>query len=82
MPRPDRRASRASRASRAAAAALGAAGLIALAAAPAAFADDAEPELVVGGIEPVDRLRPGSTFDVPVTVANKGTATAAKVWVT
>ncbi|WP_234534687.1 hypothetical protein [Streptomyces shenzhenensis] len=82
MLRPDRRASRTSRASRAAAAALGAAGLIALAAAPAAFADDAEPELVVGGIKPVDGLKPGSTFDVPVTVANKGTATAAKVWVT
>lgn len=57
MPRPDRRASRAWRASRAAAAVLGAAGLIALAAAPAAFADDAEPALVVGGIKPVDELR-------------------------
>lgn len=82
MPRPDRRAFRASRASRAAVAALGAAGLIALAAAPAAFADDAEPDVVVGGVEPVDGLKPGGTFDVPVTVANKGTATAAKVWVT
>ncbi|MBK3640542.1 DUF11 domain-containing protein [Streptomyces sp. MBT33] len=82
MPRPDRRAVRASRASRAAVAALGAAGLIALAAAPAAFADDAEPDVVVGGVEPVDGLKPGGTFDVPVTLANKGTATAAKVWVT
>jgi LPXTG-motif cell wall-anchored protein len=82
MPRPDRRASRASRASRAAVAALGAAGLIALAAAPAAFADDAEPDLVVGGVKPVSGLKPGSTFDVPVTVANKGTATAGKAWVT
>lgn len=70
------------RASRAAVAALGAAGLIALAAAPAAFADEAAPELVVGGIEPIDGVQPGSTFDLPVTVANKGTEAAEKVWVT
>jgi hypothetical protein len=70
------------RASRAAVAALGAAGLIALAAAPAAFADETAPELVIGGIEPIDGVKPGSTFDVPVTVANKGTRAAEKVWVT
>ncbi|MGW3632172.1 hypothetical protein ACWD7F_18750 [Streptomyces sp. NPDC005122] len=69
------------RASRAAVAALGAAGLIALAAAPAAFADEAAPDLVVGGFEPVDGIKPGSIFDVPVTVANKGTGAAEKVWV-
>ncbi|MFF4273242.1 hypothetical protein [Streptomyces sp. NPDC001536] len=69
------------RASRAAVAALGAAGLIALAAAPAAFAEEAEPDLVVGGIGPIDGLKPGDTFDVSVTVANKG-ARAEKVWVT
>ncbi|MGW1621516.1 hypothetical protein [Streptomyces sp. NPDC002172] len=69
------------RASRAAVAALGAAGLIALAAAPAAFADGTAPELVVGGIEPIDGVKPGSTFDLPVTVANKGTGAAENVWV-
>ncbi|MES5823297.1 hypothetical protein [Streptomyces sp. RG80] len=66
---------------RAAAAVLGAAGLIALAAAPAAFGEEPGPELVVGGIKPVDGLKPGSGFDVPVTVANKGVGTAEKVWV-
>ncbi|MBO4256809.1 hypothetical protein GRC12_23415 [Streptomyces griseorubiginosus] len=70
------------RASRASLAALGAAGLVALAAAPAAFADETGPSLVVGGIKPIDGMKPGSTFDVPVTVANKGTTTADKVWVT
>ncbi|MFE6941041.1 hypothetical protein [Streptomyces chartreusis] len=70
------------RSSRTAVAALGAAGLIALATAPAAFADETAPELVVGGIEPIDGVRPGTTFELPVTVANKGTGTAEKVWVT
>ncbi|GGN32951.1 DUF11 domain-containing protein [Streptomyces fuscichromogenes] len=69
------------RACRAAVAAFGAVGLIALAAAPAAFADETAPELVVGGVEPIDGVKPGSTFDVPVTVANKGTGAAEKVWV-
>ncbi|MFD5859634.1 hypothetical protein [Streptomyces chartreusis] len=70
------------RASRTAVAALGAAGLIALGAAPAAFADETAPDLVVGGIEPIDGVQPGSTFELPVTVANKGTGAAEKVWVT
>ncbi|MFD8425930.1 hypothetical protein [Streptomyces sp. NPDC059668] len=70
------------RASRAAVAALGAAGLIALAAAPAAFADDTAPELTVGGVKPISGVKPGSTFDVSATVANKGTGAAEKVWVT
>lgn len=70
------------RASRAAVGALGAAGLIALAAAPAASADEAAPALVMGGIQPIDGVHPGSTFDLPVTVANKGTEAAEKVWVT
>jgi len=69
------------RASRAAFAALGAAGLIALAAAPAAFGDEAELELVVGGVKPIDGLKPGSTFDVPVTVADKSIGAADKVTV-
>ncbi|MFF8612134.1 hypothetical protein [Streptomyces sp. NPDC015350] len=69
------------RASRAAAAALGVAGLIALATAPAAFGDETAPELVVGGVEPVKGLKPGSSFDLSATVANKGTGAAEKVWV-
>ncbi|MDH6220287.1 hypothetical protein [Streptomyces pseudovenezuelae] len=69
------------RASRAVVATLGAVGLIALATAPAAFADETASELVVGGVAPIDGVKPGSTFDVPVTVANKGTGAAEKVWV-
>ncbi|MFJ2376340.1 hypothetical protein ACIOZL_26650 [Streptomyces sp. NPDC087769] len=69
------------RASRAVAATLSAAGLIALAAAPAAFGDETAPELVIGGIEPVNGVKPGSSFDLSATVANKGTRAAEKVWV-
>lgn len=70
------------RASRGAVAAFGAAGLIVLAAAPAAFGDETAPALVIGGIEAINGLKPGSSFDLPVTVANKGTRAAEKVWVT
>uniref|UniRef100_A0AAU3HPA1 Gram-positive cocci surface proteins LPxTG domain-containing protein n=1 Tax=Streptomyces sp. NBC_01393 TaxID=2903851 RepID=A0AAU3HPA1_9ACTN len=69
------------RASRAAVAAFGAAGLIALVTAPAAFADVTAPGLVIGGVEPIKGVKPGSTFDLPVTVANKDTEAAEKVWV-
>ncbi|MFJ5726034.1 hypothetical protein [Streptomyces sp. NPDC093149] len=69
------------RASRAVAVTLSAAGLIALAAAPAAFGDETAPELVIGGIEPVNGVKPGSSFDLSATVANKGTKAAEKVWV-
>ncbi|KUL67778.1 MULTISPECIES: hypothetical protein [unclassified Streptomyces] len=69
------------RASGAVVAALGAAGLIVLSVAPAALGDEAVPDLVLGGVEPVHGLRPGSTFDVPATVTNKGTVTAGKAWV-
>lgn len=69
------------RACRAVAATLGAAGLIVLAAAPAAFGDETAPELVVGGIEPVSGVKPGSSFDLSATVANKGTRAAESVWV-
>ncbi|MEK8144764.1 hypothetical protein NKH18_33390 [Streptomyces sp. M10(2022)] len=67
--------------SRNAVAALSAAGLIALGAAPAAFADEAASDLVIGNIAPIDGLKPGSSFDLPVTVANKGTTAADKVWI-
>ncbi|WP_371096950.1 hypothetical protein [Streptomyces sanglieri] len=69
------------RASRAVAATLSAAGLIALAAVPAAFGDETAPELVIGGIEPVNGVKPGSSFDLSATVANKGTRAAEKLWV-
>ncbi|MER5553151.1 LPXTG cell wall anchor domain-containing protein [Streptomyces sp. NPDC002793] len=68
------------RTSRTAVAALGAAGLLALGATPAA-ADEAAAELVVGDIAPIDGVQPGSSFDQPVTVANKGTKAADKAWV-
>ncbi|KKD01939.1 hypothetical protein TN53_43305, partial [Streptomyces sp. WM6386] len=55
--------------------------MLTLGAAPAAYADEPAPELVVGGVEAIDGVKPGSSFDLPVTVANKGTATAEKVWV-
>lgn len=70
------------RAFRAAAASLGAAGLIALAGAPAAFGDETDGELLVGGLEPVGGVNPGSTFDLPVVVANKTTVPVDKVWIT
>ncbi|MFD3919259.1 hypothetical protein [Streptomyces sp. NPDC058595] len=83
MPTPPRvrRTSRNSRAAVTAVAALSGAGLIALGTVPAAFADEPEPVLVVGDIAPVDGVKPGSGFDQPVTVANKGTKAADKVWV-
>ncbi|TXL85862.1 LAETG motif-containing sortase-dependent surface protein [Streptomyces sp. IB2014 016-6] len=83
MPTPPRirRTSRSSRAALTAVAALSGAGLIALGTVPAAFAEETEPALVVGGVAPVDGVKPGSSFDQPVTVANKGTGAADKVWV-
>ncbi|WP_051900378.1 hypothetical protein [Streptomyces aureus] len=70
------------RAVRAAAASLGAAGLIALAGAPAAFGDENDGELLVGGLEPVDGVKPGGTFDLPVVVTNKTTVPVDKMWIT
>ncbi|MFG3532674.1 hypothetical protein ACGF8B_39075 [Streptomyces sp. NPDC047917] len=69
------------RACRVVAATFSAAGLIVLAAAPAAFGGETAPELVIGGIEPVSGVKPGSSFDLSATVANKGTRVAEKVWV-
>lgn len=60
---------------------LSAAGLIALGTAPAAVADEAAADLVVGNIAPIDGVKPGSSFDPPVVVANKGTKAADKAWV-
>lgn len=70
------------RTSRTALAALSAAGLVALgAAAPTAFADEAEPQLVMGDIAPIEGVKPGSSFDPQLVVANKGTKAVDKVWV-
>lgn len=68
-------------ASRIAVGALSTAALIALGAAPAAVAEESAPELVLGNIAPIDNVKPGSSLDAPVTVANKGTKAAEKVWV-
>lgn len=86
MPTPPhtRRTSRHSRNARAAVvtvAALSGAGLIALGAVPVAFADETAPALVIGDIAPINGVKPGSSFDPPVTVANKGTEAADTVWV-
>lgn len=83
MPTPPRtrRTSRNSGAALTAVAALSGAGLIALGTVPAAFADETGPALVIGGVAPVDGVKPGSSFDPPVTVANKGTEAVDKVWV-
>ncbi|MFD4701738.1 LPXTG cell wall anchor domain-containing protein [Streptomyces niveus] len=70
------------RTSRTAVAALGAAGLVAMcAAAPTAFADEAAPELVLGDVAPIEGVQPGTSFDPPLIVANKGTKAVDKVWV-
>lgn len=69
------------RTSRTAVGTLGAAALIALSATPAAFAEDAAPDLALGDIAAIDGVQPGSSFEVPVTVTNKGTQAAEKVWV-
>ncbi|MFC8229787.1 LPXTG cell wall anchor domain-containing protein [Streptomyces sp. NPDC057287] len=63
------------------AAALSAAGLALLCIAPVASADETEPQLAVQDLAPVDGVKPGSTFDQPVVLTNKGTSTADKVWV-
>ncbi|WP_405675113.1 LPXTG cell wall anchor domain-containing protein [Streptomyces sp. NBC_01511] len=75
------RTARTSGASRTVVAALSGVGLIALGVAPAAIADEPAPALVLGDIAPINGVKPGSSFDPPVTVANKGTKTADKVWV-
>ncbi|MBE8474534.1 hypothetical protein [Streptomyces justiciae] len=62
--------------------ALGAVALMALGAAPAVAADPAPtPHLVLGEMAPrVDGLKPGGTYDVPVSFTNTGTAALDKVY--
>ncbi|MFD4140665.1 LAETG motif-containing sortase-dependent surface protein [Streptomyces sp. NPDC058572] len=69
------------RTSRTVVGALSTVALMALGATPAAVADEAVPDLLLGKIAPIDGVQPGSSFEVPVTVTNKGTKAAEKVWV-
>ncbi|MFF1814203.1 hypothetical protein ACFVXW_34755 [Streptomyces sp. NPDC058251] len=59
--------------------AIGAVVLIALGAGPA-LADDAAPGLTLGRIAPIDGVKPGSSFEVPVTFTNTGTEAVDKIW--
>ncbi|WP_329332442.1 hypothetical protein OG866_06315 [Streptomyces sp. NBC_00663] len=63
--------------------ALGAVALMALGASPAVAADSTpEPQLVLGEMaSTVDGLKPGSTYDVPVSFTNTGTEALDKVYV-
>ncbi|MGW1532582.1 hypothetical protein [Streptomyces aureus] len=54
---------------------------LALAAAPAS-ADNTGPGLVSGLLKPVTGVKPGGSFELPGTFANKGTETLDKVWLT
>ncbi|MFF8531502.1 hypothetical protein ACF07B_05825 [Streptomyces sp. NPDC015532] len=63
------------------AAAIGVIGLIALGAAPAS-ADGPQPVLALAPVSPVLGVKPGSSFEVPVAFANKGTTTLEKVYIT
>jgi hypothetical protein len=58
---------------------VGAVALIALGATPAA-AEDGAPSVALGKVSPVDGVKPGSTFETPVTFTNTGDAAADKVW--
>ncbi|MGD1223189.1 hypothetical protein AB9Q10_32710 [Streptomyces krungchingensis] len=60
--------------------AIGAVAVISLGAAPALAADPA-PGLVLGKIAPPEGLKPGGSFDVPVTFTNTGPADLGKVWI-
>ncbi|MET7379042.1 hypothetical protein ABZT08_09445 [Streptomyces sp. NPDC005526] len=59
---------------------VGAGALIALGTASGAAADDSGTGLVLGEIAPIDGVKPGSTFEAPVTFADKGAAALPKVW--
>jgi hypothetical protein len=60
--------------------ALGAVALIALGAAPAVADDDSGAVLTLGVIAPIDGVKPGSTFKVPATFTNSGSASIDKVY--
>ncbi|WP_274564937.1 LPXTG cell wall anchor domain-containing protein [Streptomyces spiramyceticus] len=60
--------------------AAGAAALVALAAAPA-LADEAGPDMAVGKLAPTTGVKPGSTPEIPLSLKNKGSERAERVWV-
>jgi hypothetical protein len=65
---------------RRAAGVIGAGALFALGAAPGAVADDSGTGLVLGKIAPISGVKPGSTFEAPVTFTNTGAEALEKVW--
>ncbi|MEU7339623.1 hypothetical protein [Streptomyces sp. NPDC007074] len=62
------------------ASAVGAIALIALGAAPAVADDGSSAAMTLGKTAAIDGVKPGSTFDVPVSFTNTGTAAANMVW--
>lgn len=68
------------RLARAAVGALAAVALTGLGSVPAVAADE-EPDLGIGALAPVSGIQPGSGFDVPFSVLNKGTEEVGKVWI-
>ncbi|MFJ9721464.1 hypothetical protein ACIRP3_01830 [Streptomyces sp. NPDC101209] len=59
---------------------IGAGALITLSTAPCAVADGSGTELVLGTTTPLNGVRPGSTFEAPVTLGHTGTKALEKVW--
>ncbi|SEB98727.1 hypothetical protein SAMN04490357_0898 [Streptomyces misionensis] len=68
------------RALRQSAGAFGAVALIALGATPATAADDPTTGLVLGGIAPFEKVKPGSDLQLAPTFTNTGDAALDKVW--
>ncbi|MET9123363.1 hypothetical protein [Streptomyces sp. NPDC004528] len=62
------------------ASAVGAVALIAMGAAPVVADDGSSAAMSLGKIAPIEGVKPGSTFDAPVTFTNTGTAAANKIW--
>ncbi|MGX1885702.1 peptidase [Streptomyces sp. NPDC055287] len=60
--------------------AAGAAALVVLAAAPA-LADEAGPDMAVGKLAPTTGVKPGSSPEIPLSLKNRGTGRAERVWV-
>ncbi|WP_138896045.1 peptidase [Streptomyces chryseus] len=59
--------------------AAGAAALVALAAAPTQ-ADAAGPDMAVGKLAPITGVKPGSSPEIPLSLKNRGTERAERVW--
>lgn len=59
---------------------IGAGALITLGGAPYAVADGSKTGLVLEAIAPINGVKPGSTFEAPVTFGTTGTETLEKIW--